>query len=194
MRSLFFLLAAAILIGTACQKSQNQTDMKAPVADKDPKELRIHDHTRIDEYIWARERKNQKVIEKHFDYSGSGKQAIGYLIIQENNERIIKGPSKGLEEAAKKYKRGSPIKLIHHCTPWRGLNVLLRAMQEIENPNIKLDVYSSCKVYGSEFEKNTEKDFEALYEQARKLPNVNYIGYKPNEYIREVMPSYDMFV
>ena len=94
----------------------------------------------------------------------------------------------------KKYKRGSPIKLIHHCTPWRGLNVLLRAMQEIENPNIKLDVYSSCKVYGSEFEKNTEKDFEALYEQARKLPNVNYIGYKPNEYIREVMPSYDMFV
>ena len=89
----------------------------------------------------------------------------------------------------KKYKRGSPIKLIHHCTPWRGLNVLLRAMQEIENPNIKLDVYSSCKVYGSEFEKNTEKDFEALYEQARKLPNVNYIGYKPNEYIREVMPT-----
>ena len=22
------------------------------------------------------------------------------------------------------YKRGTPIKLIHHCTPWRGLNVL----------------------------------------------------------------------
>ena len=28
----------------------------------------------------------------------------------------------------------------------------------------------------------------------RNLPNVNYIGYKPNEYIREMMPNYDMFV
>ncbi len=87
------------------------------------------------------------------------------------------------------YKRGTPIKLIHHCTPWRGLNVLLRAMQEIDNPHIKLDVYSSCKVYGSEFSDNTEKDFEALYEQANKLPNVNYIGYKPHEYIKEMRPN-----
>ena len=92
------------------------------------------------------------------------------------------------------YKKGDPIKIIHHCTPWRGLNVLLRAMQEVENSNIKLDVYSSCKIYGSEFEKNTEKDFHPLYEQARKLPNVNYIGYKPHEYIKEMMPNYDMFV
>ena len=102
----------------------------------------------------------------------------------------------GIEEfpIRKIYKRGTPIKLIHHCTPWRGLNVLLRAMQEIDNPNIKLDVYSSCKVYGSKFEESTERDFEALYEQAKKLPNVNYIGYKPHEYIKEVMPNYDMFV
>ena len=91
------------------------------------------------------------------------------------------------------YKRGTPIKLVHHCTPWRGLNVLLRAMQDVENPNITLDVYSSCKVYGSEFADNTEKDFEALYEQARKLPNVNYIGYKPNEYIKDNMHKYNMY-
>jgi glycosyltransferase involved in cell wall biosynthesis len=55
-------------------------------------------------------------------------------------------------------------------------------------------VYSSCKVYGSEFSDNSEKDFEGLYEQAKKLPNVNYIGYKPHEYIKEMMPNYDMFV
>ena len=102
----------------------------------------------------------------------------------------------GIEEfpIRKIYKRGTPIKLVHHCTPWRGLNVLLRAMQDVENPNVKLDVYSSCKVYGSEFEESTEKDFEPLYEQARQLPNVNYIGYKPHEYIKEMMPNYDMFV
>jgi len=92
------------------------------------------------------------------------------------------------------YKKGDPIKLIHHCTPWRGLNVLLGAMQEIKNPNIILDVYSSSQVYGDEFKKNNDQQFEPLYEQAEKLSNVNYIGYKPNEYIREMMPNYDMFV
>ena len=92
------------------------------------------------------------------------------------------------------YKKGDPIKLIHHCTPWRGLNVLLGAMQEIKNPNIILDVYSSSQVYGDEFKKNNDQQFDPLYEQAEKLSNVNYIGYKPNEYIREMMPNYDMFV
>ncbi len=92
------------------------------------------------------------------------------------------------------YNKGDPVKLIHHCTPWRGLNVLLRAMQEIKNPNIILDVYSSSQVYGDEFKKRNEDHFKDLYEQAEKLPNVNYIGYKPNEYILEKMPSYDLFV
>ena len=94
----------------------------------------------------------------------------------------------------KVYKKGDPIKLIHHCTPWRGLNVVLRAMQEIKNPNIILDVYSSSQVYGDAFKENHDDKFKPLYEQAEKLSNVNYIGYKPNEYILEKMPSYDMFV
>ena len=92
------------------------------------------------------------------------------------------------------YKKGDPIKIIHHCTPWRGLNVLLLAMQDIKDPNITLDVYSSSKVYGSEFSDDNDKDFYPLYDQAKQLPNVNYIGYKPHEYIKEVMPNYDMFV
>ena len=66
-------------------------------------------------------------------------------------------------------------------------------MQDIKDPNITLDVYSSAKVYGSEFSENNDKDFIA-YEQAKELPNVNYIGYKPHEYIKEVLPNYDMFV
>jgi len=102
----------------------------------------------------------------------------------------------GIEKFPKRkiYKKGELIKLIHHCTPWRGLNLVLRAMQEIEDPNITLDIYSSSQVYGSEFNSVHDKQFEPLYEQAKKLPNVNYIGYKPNEYILEKMPSYDMFI
>ena len=32
------------------------------------------------------------------------------------------------------YKEGDPIKLIFHPTPWRGLNVMLAAMQYIKEP------------------------------------------------------------
>ena len=86
------------------------------------------------------------------------------------------------------------IKLIYHPTPWRGLSVLLGAMQLVKNPNISLDVYSSTKVYGSDFEKDNDKTYTALYEQAKNLPNVNYIGYKHNEYILENLHTYDAFV
>jgi len=92
------------------------------------------------------------------------------------------------------YKKGEPIKILHHNTPWRGLNVVLRAMQEIKNPNITLDVYSSTQVYGDAFKQQNDDQFKPLYEQARQLPNVNYIGYKPNEYILEHMNEYDMYV
>ena len=92
------------------------------------------------------------------------------------------------------YKKGDPIKIIHHCTPWRGLNVLLLAMQLIQNKNITLDVYSSNDVYGKEFADKANKDTEALFNQAKKLPNVNYIGYKPNEYILKHITDYDLFV
>jgi len=92
------------------------------------------------------------------------------------------------------YKAGQPIKILHHNTPWRGLNIMLRAMQEIKNPNITLDVYSSCQVYGDQFKENNDGQFQPLYEQAKELPNVNYIGYKPNEYILEHMTDYDLYV
>jgi len=92
------------------------------------------------------------------------------------------------------YKKGEPIKILHHNTPWRGLNVVLRAMQEVKNPNITLDVYSSTQVYGDAFKQLNDEQFKPLYEQAQQLPNVNYIGYKPNEYILEHMTDYDLYV
>ena len=92
------------------------------------------------------------------------------------------------------YKKGQPIKILHHNTPWRGLNVLLRAMQEIKDPNITLDVYSSTQVYGDSFKQQNDDQFKPLYEQARQLPNVNYIGYETNEYILSHMTDYDLYV
>ena len=88
---------------------------------------------------------------------------------------------------------GGSIRLIFQCTPWRGLNVLLAAMQHVKNPKITLDVYSSTEVYGKHFYDQENKNFERLYEQARQLPNVNYIGYKPNNYILEHISNYHIF-
>ena len=90
-------------------------------------------------------------------------------------------------------KKKDKIKLIFHPTPWRGLNVILAAMQFIKNPNIELDVYSSTEVYGQAFKEANDKQWQELYDQAKTLPNVNYIGYKPNEYIKEHLHEYDIF-
>lgn len=86
------------------------------------------------------------------------------------------------------------IKLIYHPTPWRGLSILLGAMQLIRNPNITLDVYSSTQIYGDDFKKENDQGYQALYDQAEKLPNVNYIGYKSHDYILENLHTYDAFI
>ncbi len=93
----------------------------------------------------------------------------------------------------KPYKQGDTLRLVFQPTPWRGLNVLLLAMQYLQNENIILDVYSSCEVYGEKFAKSNNADWERLFDQARTLPNVNYIGYQPNTFILNKMKDYHMF-
>ena len=107
---------------------------------------------------------------------------------------VIKNGVENIEPVVTTYKKGDPIKIIHHCTPWRGLSVLLGAMQLVKNPLITLDVYSSTEVYGKRFHEQTDDQYKELYDQARQLPNVNYIGYKPNEYIKEHLKDYRLFV
>ena len=100
-------------------------------------------------------------------------------------------PDIKLRDAEKKCEK---IKLLYHPTPWRGLSVLLGAMQLLNNKNIELDVFSSTKVYGDDFAKLNDHIYQPLYDQAKLLPNVNYIGYKPNKYILENLHTYDAFV
>ena len=89
--------------------------------------------------------------------------------------------------------KGDRVRMLFQITPWRGLNVLLGAMQQLQNENVELDVFSSCKIYGAEFEKQNEHIYEPLYEQARKLPNVNYIGYREHSFIQKMLYRYHMF-
>ena len=91
------------------------------------------------------------------------------------------------------FQKGDRIRMLFQVTPWRGLNVLLGAMQQLENENIELDVFSSCEIYGEQFKKDNEHIYEPLYEQARKLSNVNYIGYREHSFIQKMMYRYHMF-
>ena len=106
---------------------------------------------------------------------------------------VIKNGIEKIEPVQTTYQKGKTIRIIHQNTPWRGLNVLLGAMQLVNNPLITLDVYSSTEVYGKDFYEHNDKYYKTLYEQAEALPNVNYIGYKPNEYIRENLHKYRMY-
>jgi len=91
------------------------------------------------------------------------------------------------------YQKGQKLKLIYTSTPWRGLSVLLGAMQLIKNPLIELDVYSSTQSYGDAFKDKNDDMYKPLYDQAKKLPNVNYIGYASNEDIMKKMSEYHIF-
>ena len=140
------------------------------------------DKSRHNEYDWY-------VFNSHWNY-----EKFRYFFDIPTDKSIVIKNAVSSFPTRKIYKKGDPVKIIHHNTPWRGLNVLLRAMQEIKDPNITLDVYSSTQVYGDTFKSQNDDQFQPLYEQAKQLTNVNYIGYKPNEYITEHMNDYDLYV
>ena len=92
------------------------------------------------------------------------------------------------------YQKGQPVKILFTSTPWRGLNVLLGAMQLIKNPLISCDVYSSTKIYGSSFDETNKDLYEPLFEQARQIKNVNYLGFASNETILKSITNYHLYV
>ncbi len=60
MKKIFLIkLIIFLLIVSACQRTEK---MNPPIAEKKAKELVIHDDTRIDNYYWLNERKNEEVI------------------------------------------------------------------------------------------------------------------------------------
>ena len=112
---------------------------------------------RFNEYDWY-------VFNSHWNY-----EKFRYFFqIPEDKSIVIKNGAHHFPQR-KIYKKGDPIKIIHHCTPWRGLNVLLLAMQLIQNKNVTLDVYSSNDIYGSEFANKANKDFEDLCKKIKDI-------------------------
>jgi hypothetical protein len=72
------------------------------------------------------------------------------------------------------------IKLCYTSTPWRGLEVLLKAWEILKPENAELHVFSSCKIYGKEFGES-DSQYEHLYNKCKTLPGVVYRGSIANE-------------
>jgi len=84
------------------------------------------------------------------------------------------------------------VRMCYISTPWRGLEVALAAMDAIKDPDITLDVYSSTKIYGKSFEQNNDDTYKPLYEKAKSLPNVNYMGYCDHKELVGKLKDYDV--
>jgi glycosyltransferase involved in cell wall biosynthesis len=84
------------------------------------------------------------------------------------------------------------IKMCYISTPWRGLEIALAAMDGIKDPDITLDVYSSTIIYGKSFEQQNDDKYKPLYEKAKNMPNVNYMGYCDHKTLVSKLKEYDV--
>jgi glycosyltransferase involved in cell wall biosynthesis len=83
------------------------------------------------------------------------------------------------------------VRLCYTSTPWRGLEVLLKAWELLQPKNAELHVFSSCKIYGEEFGK-TDSQYEHLYNKCNELPGVVYRGSIANEELRNELHEFDI--
>jgi glycosyltransferase involved in cell wall biosynthesis len=83
------------------------------------------------------------------------------------------------------------IKLLYTSTPWRGLAVLIKAIDILNKTrdDFEVDIYSSTKIYGSQFEENEKGKFDVLFDKCKNTKNVNYLGYANNDEIRKALTT-----
>jgi len=84
------------------------------------------------------------------------------------------------------------LKMCYISTPWRGLEIALATMDGIKDPDITLDVYSSTIIYGKSFEQQNDDKYKHLYEKAKNMPNVNYMGYCDHKTLVSKLKDYDV--
>ena len=84
------------------------------------------------------------------------------------------------------------VRLCYTSTPWRGLDVLLKAWEILKPQDCELHVFSSTKIYGKDFAINNENYYQELYDKCEALPNVVYRGSVSNEELRKELHTFDI--
>jgi glycosyltransferase involved in cell wall biosynthesis len=102
---------------------------------------------------------------------------------------VLKNASLGV--MAREGGKRDKIRLCYTSTPWRGLDVLLKAWEMLNPDNCELHIFSSCKIYGPEFGEN-DVNYQSLYERCETLPGVVYRGSIPNLALRKELSTFDI--
>jgi UDP-glucose:(glucosyl)LPS alpha-1,2-glucosyltransferase len=84
------------------------------------------------------------------------------------------------------------IKIIYASAPYRGLDVMLAAFELLDRDDVELDVYSSTIIYGSDYVEHEGDKYEPLFQKARELKNVNYIGYAQHDEMIKALQGADI--
>ena len=103
---------------------------------------------------------------------------------------IMKNACIGVPDVEKK--KLLPIKICYTSTPYRGLDVLLDAWKYLEHLPCELHIFSSTKIYGTEFANQEEEKYQYLYDKCSTLKNVVYRGSIDNEQLRAELPLFDI--
>ena len=103
---------------------------------------------------------------------------------------VLKNACIGVEQrqAGKRDK----VRLCYTSTPWRGLDVLLKAWEILKPQDCELHVFSSTKIYGKDFAISQEGNYQELYDKCEELPNVVYRGSVSNEELRKELHTFDI--
>lgn len=88
--------------------------------------------------------------------------------------------------------RKDVVKLCYTSTPWRGLDVLVDAWEKLNPENCELHIFSSCKIYGTDFADSEEPKFTDLYNKCLNTKGIVYRGSILNEELRKELPSFDI--
>ena len=97
--------------------------------------------------------------------------------IPEHKSIVIKNAVENIEYQEKPKDK---INLIYHTTPWRGLELLLKIFKNLNLNNVELNVCSSTLIYGKKFHDFYIQKYQNIFDECKKMKNVNYHGYMKN--------------
>ena len=104
------------------------------------------------------------------------------------NAYVIKNAIEPIELIEKPKEK---IKIIYTSMPYRGLSILLDVFEKLNRDDVELDVYSSNSIYGQEYVEHVKDTYDAIFDRAKNMKNVNYMGYAPhNDLIKALQQAH----
>lgn len=104
---------------------------------------------------------------------------------------VIKNATIGVFKERSYYSKNK-IRLCYTSTPWRGLDVLIKAWKILQPEDCELHVFSSTKIYGKDFAISAAGNYEDLFDACRNTPGIVYRGFSTNDSLRSELHTFDI--